>query len=164
MPIILPFRLKVPGVDEFRGLSAVSMSYRFHGLLRLEHQELTIEWGGSASVEVVGADGVRDDRLALPSEQLTVPVGWLYRAKLAGGWWRPRVEVQARLLDALAIVPSEEHGLVRFWYARSDGALARDFTAALSQSINEALTSGDAPRLPAADDASAVTPPDGYRE
>ena len=61
---ILPFRLKVAGKDEIRGFHAVSVSFRFHGALRLEGFMLTIEWGGIAEVQEVGALSIRDDRLA----------------------------------------------------------------------------------------------------
>ena len=135
MTYLLPFRLKVPGKDEFRGLHAVSTSFRFHGVLRLEGFVLTIEWGGIAQVQDVGALSIRDDRLALPNERITVPVNSLYPATLVGGWWRPRLTLQAKVLGALAIVPSEELNAVQFWYARSDRAAAIAMAAALSTAI-----------------------------
>jgi hypothetical protein len=138
MTCVLPFRLKVPGKDEFQGLHAVSISYRFHGVLRLEGALLAIEWQGAAQVQDVGALSVRDDRLALPDERLTVPVSHLYRATLAGGWWRPRLTLQAKVLRALAIVPSEDHGTVHLWYARRDRAAAIEMAAALNAAISAA--------------------------
>lgn len=152
MGYILPFKLKVPGTDEIRGLHAVSTSFRFHGMLRLEGAVLTIEWGGSAQVQDVGALSVRDDRLALPDERITVPVSHLYRATLAGGWWRPRLRIQAKVLGALAVVPSEEHNVVQFWYARSDGAAA----AALATALTAAIAAAPEPVLPP---VTPVTPP-----
>ena len=135
MKSILPFRLKLSGKDEFRGLHAISTSFRFQGFLRLEGHVLTIEWGGVAQVQNVGALSIRDDRLALPDECITVPVSHLYRATLAGGWWRPRLALQASELGALAVVPSEEHGTVQFWYARGDRTVALAMAAALSDAI-----------------------------
>ena len=135
MTYLLPFRLKVAGKDEFRGLHAVSTSFRFHGILRLEDLLLTIEWGGVAQVQDVGALTIRDDRLALPDERITVAVSHLYPPTLVGGWWRPRVTLQAKVLGALAIVPSEDLGRVQFWYARSDRAAAIALAAALRTAI-----------------------------
>jgi hypothetical protein len=147
MAYILPFRLKVPGKDEFRGLRAVSTSFRFHGALRLEHFVLTIEWGGVAQVQDVGALSIRDDRLALPDERIAVPVGHLYPPKLIGGWWRPRLALQAKALGALIIVPSEELGTVQFWYTRSDRAAAVTMAAALSTAIAAAPLAAIAPSV-----------------
>ena len=145
MTPILPFRLKVPGTDVFRGLHAVSTSFRFRGFLRLEGHALTIEWGGVAQVQDVGALTIRDDRLALPEERIIVPVSHLYRATLDGGWWRPRLTLQATELGALAMVPSEEHGMVRFWYARADRTVAIAMAAALSHAIAAASLPGTSP-------------------
>lgn len=163
MTVLLPFRLKVSGTDEFRGLHAVSTSYRFHGLLRLDGALLTIEWGGVAQVQNVGALSIRDDRMALPDERLTVPVGELYPATLVGGWWRPRLLLRTRVQGALAIVPSEDLGTVTCWYARSDRAAARDLASALRTAIAGTPRPGlvapePLPRL----EAAARTPPEGH--
>lgn len=141
-PLILPFRLKVAGSDVFKDFAAVSTSYRFHGMLRLADNELQIEWGGVAQVQAVGTADLRDDKIALPDEGIAVPVAALYRAKLAGGWWRPRLVLQARDMDALSLVPSEDHGTVNFFYARADGRQAHEMAVALSSAIDRALTLG----------------------
>jgi hypothetical protein len=138
MSFVLPFKLKVPGKDQFTGFNAVSTSFRFHGLLRLAADELTIEWSGEAQVQEVGALTVRDDRLPLPQEQIVVPVNRLFKATLAGGWWRPRLLVQARELGLLSMVPSETHGAVQFWYARAD----RDAALALASALQSGIASG----------------------
>lgn len=158
MTPILPFRLKVQGKDEFRGLHAVSTSFRFHGLLRLEGYVLTIEWGGVAQVQDVGALTIRADRLALPDERFTVPVSHLFRATLVGGWWRPRLTLQAKELGALAVVPSEEHGTVQCWYARGDRTLALAMAAALSDAIAAASLPAIASPAEPVIDESASTP------
>jgi hypothetical protein len=159
---VLPFRLKVPGKDEFRGLRAVSISYRFHGVMRLEGALLVIEWQGAAQVQDVGALSVRDDRLDLPDERLTIPVSHLYRVTLAGGWWRPRLTLQAKSLRALAMVPSEDHGTVHFWYARRDRAAAIEMEAAL----NAAIAAAPAIAPPGVPDTGETvsTPPGGFPE
>jgi hypothetical protein len=153
MSFVLPFKLKVPGKDQFTGLSAVSTSFRFQGLLRLEGNELTIEWSGEALVQEVGAHTVRDDRLPLPTEQILVPVSQLYGARLEGGWWRPRLRLQARQLAVLSVVPSEEHGAVEFWYARAD----RDAAVALASALTAGIGMGSRAHL----EGPAGTPPSG---
>lgn len=134
MTPVLPFRLKLPGTEEFSGLRAVSTSFRVHGLLSLEGNALTIQWGGAVQVQDVGLTSIKDEREVLPDEQVTIPVGLLYRATLAG-WWRPRLTLQVRKLGALAVVPSEEYDAVRFWYARSDRAAALAMAAAINDAI-----------------------------
>lgn len=131
----LPIRLKVSGKDEFDGLHALSTSFEFHGWLRLEGAALRIEWKGTARVQEVGPLSVSDERLPLPTEALVLPLVRLRRAELVGGWWRPRLAVSARDLEALALVPSEEQGTVHFWYARKEGKAAAEFAAALSSAI-----------------------------
>lgn len=159
MAVILPFKLKVGGKDEFRGLNAVSISYRFHGLLRLEAEMLEIQWGGVGQVQEVAPLSIRDNQLALPDERLNLPVGELFRASLVGGWWRPRLILQARQLGTLAIVPSEAFGRVQFWYARADRAMAREMLAALLRAMAAAPLPGSSqPRLP---EGSVSTPPNG---
>jgi hypothetical protein len=132
---LLPFRLKVPGVDEVRDFKAISRSYRFRGQLQVREQGLCIEWGGTARVQEADTIDVRDDQIHLPDESLDVPFTSLYRAQVLGGWWRPRLELQARELAALAIVPSSEAGLVRFWIAHRDRAVARQVAEQINAGV-----------------------------
>lgn len=104
MTPVLPFRLRLPGTEKFSGLRAVSTSFRVHGLLALERDALTIQWGGAVQVQDVGLTSIRDEREILPDERVTIPVGLLYRATLAGGRWRPRLTLQARELGALSAI------------------------------------------------------------
>lgn len=160
MTSTLRFKLKVAGTDEFRGVHAVSTSFRFHGLLRFDGTHLQIEWAGSARVQDVGALSIRDESLPLPMETLTLATDQLWGAELSGGWWRHRLEISAKDLDALAIVPSEDQGKVRFWYARRDRAVAIALAAALNGAIaRPTLASATPPALPY--DDSPRTPPGG---
>jgi hypothetical protein len=135
MTLTLAFLLKVPGSDEFRDFKAVSTSFRCEGLLTLEGDLLTIEWGGEARVQDVGLLSIEDERIRMPDEWLTVPVGELDRATLEGGWWRPRITLQERRRGALAGVPSESLGMLQCWIARRDRAQARAMVAALNDAI-----------------------------
>lgn len=134
MTLVLSFRLKLPGTETFSGLRAVSTSFRVHGILSLEIDAVTIQWGGAVQVQDVGFSGIKDEREVLPDERVSIPLALLHRATLAG-WWRPRLTLQARELGALAVVPSEEYGAVRFWYARSDRPAAISIAAAINGAI-----------------------------
>lgn len=161
MSSTLPFRLKVSGTDEFRGLRAVSTSFSFHGFLRLERYLLTIEWAGVARVQDVGALSIRDDRLPLPDESITLPVSQLYSAKLIGGWLRPRLAIRARRVGALAAVPSEDQGIVQFWLTRSERAAGKEMATAISLAIASAPAAVDPPSFFPSPDEAATTPPGG---
>jgi len=139
----LPFRLKVPGKDEIDGVGVTSMSFRVHGYLHLDQEMLVVEWGGTAHVQEVGALKIRDETEALPEERLAIHVADLLRAELVGGWFRPRLRIQARRIGALGSVPSERFGTVDFWYDR-----AERFTAIeLASALGEAIADAEAPAL-----------------
>lgn len=163
MPVELPFTLKVAGKDEYEGIRAVSTSFHFHGLLKLDGEVLRIEWKGHARVQDVELLSVRDEELPLPAETLIVPVARLRRAELLGGWWRPRLAISARDIHALSVVPSEDQGSVAFWYARRDGGLAAKIAIDLAQGIAAALEKGETGseivHLSDSTPARPVTPP-----
>jgi hypothetical protein len=135
MPPILPFRLKVPGTDRFENFEAVSTSFRFRGHLGFDGDLLIISWAGVARVQEVGILTVRDDQLPLPCEEITVPVSHLARAGLDGGWWRPRVRLQAKVSGTLSLIPSEAAGTVQFWLSRRDRRAAGALVAVLEEAI-----------------------------
>ena len=143
---VLPFRLKVPGKDEFVGVRVESTSFQFHGLARLDGALLNLEWAGTARVQGVDALSIRDDKLSLPAESLELPVDRLRTAEVLGRWWRLRLELSARELRALAIVPSEDSGVVRLWFRRRD----RQVAVALAADLTRAIAAP--PQLPAAGD------------
>lgn len=140
---MLSFRLKLPGTDKVSGLRAVSTSFRVHGLMFLEGGRLVIQWGGAVQVQDVSPMSVKDERELLPEERVSVPVSHLYRATLVGGWWRPRLTLEAKELGALAEVPTEEAGAAQFWYARGDRAAA----LAMAAGINAAIAAASQPLL-----------------
>jgi hypothetical protein len=135
---MLPFRLKVPGRDAIDGFEVSSTSFRIHGYLQVDGDMLIIEWGGTAHVQEVGATTVRDETEPLPDERLVVRAADLYRAELTGGWFRPRLRVQARRVGALSAVPSEKFGTVDFWYERSERFTAIEVARALNEAIEAA--------------------------
>lgn len=135
MDTVLPFRLRVSGSDRVRDFEAVSTSFRFAGTATLDGDVLRLAWTGHARVQEVGLLSVRDDELALPHEELAVPVSDLAGAALAGGWWRPRLELRGRDPSVLEIIPGEDDGLVQLWIARRDRNVARALQAALAHRL-----------------------------
>ena len=125
MTLTLRFTLKVPGSDEFRDFQAVSTSFRCEGLLTLEGDLLTLEWGGEARIQEVGLLSLADDKVTMPDDWITVSATELDRATLEGGWWRPRLTLLERRRGALSAVPSVAFGEVRCWIARRDRDQAR---------------------------------------
>ncbi len=156
---LLAFTLKVPGTDEFEGLSAVSVSYRISGLLELRPEVLVIQWSGEVLVEEVGL-AIREDREVLPAETIHVPLTELYRASLDGGWFRPRLTLEARDLRAFDGIPSGAHGKLPCRYARKDRFEAIAMAAAINSAITAArsIEAGDTPHLL---DTPVTTPPEG---
>lgn len=134
----LPFSLKVPGKDSITLTAISSTTFKFSGLLRLEGEVLYLEWEGSAQVEEVESLSVRDETVPLPEEELVLPLEELRSIALCGGWWRPRVELCARSLGALNIVPSEEGGRVALWIARRDRAAAAALVASATRALRSA--------------------------
>ena len=151
----LPFRLRMPGRrDEVSGLDltgssfkVTSTSFEVHGYLHVDGDVLVVEWGGTIQVQEVGAMSVRDETQPLPNERIEVPVADLYRAELVGGWFRPRLRVQARAVGVLSSVPTEKRGMVEFWYDRSERftaiEVARALTEAIAAAEEETVGGGD---------------------
>lgn len=125
----IPFTLKVPGKDDMTWSEIASTSYRFRGFLRLDADQLLLEWAGSAEVEEVSLAGVRTERIPLPTESLAVPLSEIRTLRLAGGWIRPHLEITGNNLDLLRYVPGEEGGRLRLWLARRDRGAARRLAA-----------------------------------
>jgi hypothetical protein len=156
----LPFRFKARKTTEIDGSNVTTTSFRVHGYLEVDGDRLIVEWGGTAQVRHVGATGIRDETKALPDERLAIPVADLYRAELTGGWFRPRLTVQARRVGALASIPSERFGVADFWYDRSERFTAIAVAQALTEAIEHAastLLDGESHFS----EGGASTPPDG---
>jgi len=126
--------------------------------MRFDGDTLHLEWSGTAATDEVEGVSVRSDIMALPAEAIAIPLERLRTVKLAGGWWRPRLEITGNDMVALAEVPSEEGGRVRFWLSRGDRALAAGLVSALRQAARgrPSLERGARPPLP-----QPHTPPGG---
>ncbi len=136
----LPFKLRVAARDNLAGDSVVSWTtFTCHGLMRFDGALLHIEWTGTAHTDEVEGVSVRSDVMALPRESTSIPLGRLQSVRLAGGWWRPRLELTGNDMTALAEVPSEEAGTVRFWIRHRDRGLAGTLVSAMRQAARVRL-------------------------
>jgi len=125
MSDVIAFTLKVSGKDQFRGVNAVSTSYRFHGRLRFDGVSLWIEWTGTYRVQEVGALTVRDEQASLPNESLMVPLARVLNVRFRGWWWRPHLELSGRDLAVFETVPGEDGGIARLTLPAKASALSR---------------------------------------
>jgi len=102
-----------------------------------------------AKVDEVQLFAIRNEVVPLPQEALEVPLDRLWSVELAGGWWRPYIELIGNDLDALRVVPGEDHGRLRC-------LIHRRHLVAAGRFVGEVLRRKAARTLPA-----ASTPPDG---
>ena len=137
MSDVIPFTLKVSGKDQFRGVNAISTSYRFHGRLRFDRVSLWIEWTGTYRVQEVGALTVRDDVAPLPNDSLMVPLARVLNVRFRGGWLRPRLELAGRDLAVFETVPGEDGGIARLWLSRQDREIAESLASRVNRAIAE---------------------------
>lgn len=145
----LPFTLRIPGKDNLTQESVISWTtFAFHGLMHFDGSALHLEWTGTAATDEVAGASVRSDTIALPPESVAIPLSRLRSVKLAGGWWRPRLEITGNDMTALAAVPGEEAGRVRFWISRGDRWRAGEMAAAMRLAAREQLSAtSDTDRL-----------------
>ena len=146
MTTVLPFRLKVKGESQVAAWHARSVSYRIHGIARLDERTLVLQWSGTASVSEVKGTAASDREEPLPVRTVELPIRRVAGLALLGGWWRPRVELRAADLESVADVPGARHGAVTLRIARRDRPLARERVANLEMQIADAaLEAADAP-------------------
>lgn len=131
MTYVLPFRLRVPSQDKHTLDEATSVTFKFRGLMRLEPGALYLEWTGTGKRESHGWIETETDVRTLPLESIELPLEQIRVIRFMGGWWWPRIVLSATTLDGLRVIPSEEDGVVRFYLARSDRALAEGLVAAV---------------------------------
>ncbi|UCG87748.1 MAG: hypothetical protein JSW71_04150 [Gemmatimonadota bacterium] len=135
MPAIepLPFRLRVPGEDviDFKGIQSVS--YRVEGLLHLVDDTLEFEWSATEKTERVSFAKIGTEVDRSPIGRLEVPAGWLAEVRLHSSWWRPRLVLRARRLDAFDGMPGAKPGAIVLRIRRRFREQAEAFVAAVEQ-------------------------------
>jgi len=143
---VLPFRLKTQGTDEVAPWHVRSLSYRLHGLARLESGALVLQWSGTAEVSEVKGTAVREYAEPMPVREVTLPVTQVASLTLHGRWWRPRVVLRVTDLAILAPVPGSDRGQVTLWIARRDWVLAGSLITGVEiEQADAALAAAEAP-------------------
>lgn len=132
----LPFTLRVRGHDAIEGLDVYSISVKVEGLAHWSDDAvLTVEWAETQHIDEVSFDRVRSDVVAQPPLAIDIPIDELAGAVVAGGWWRPRVELKGRYLDTFATLPGSRPGRAALWIRRRDRDRAKQLVAALVLAI-----------------------------
>jgi hypothetical protein len=152
---VLPFRLRPASETQVEPWHTKTVSYRIHGLVRIEAGALVLEWSGAAEVVETKGTGTRVKEETLPVRTINVPVTRVARLALEGRWWRWRVVLRATDLAALAEVPGARHGALTLWIARRDRALATELITTLEiQQADAALAAAEEPPPPLPPDTS----------
>lgn len=144
----VPFQVPLPGRDTI-GLDGIrSTTWRLHGLLHLDADVLVFEWSTVRHSERVSLTSVTVKDDVTPAELLDVPVAWIADAELRGAWWRPRLVLRGRRLDAFDGIPGAGPGTVSLPVRRRDRAIAAAMAAALAD-LRRLGSPSDRPVLPA---------------
>jgi hypothetical protein len=131
MTPVLPFTLRAASESEMAGTDLAWDAYRFHGVARIDGDELVLEWGGEIERSTMEGTSMSTTIDPVPTRRVRVPGGRLGTAELRGGWWRPRLEVVVADLDALAALPGSRQGRAVLRIARRDRGLALESAAGL---------------------------------
>lgn len=146
MTVALPFRLKATDESEVAAWYLRAVSYRLHGIARLEDGRLVIQWSGTSEVTEVKGTAARVREETLPVRSVALPITRITTVMLAGGWWRPRVVLRVADLSVLAAIPGAAHGALTLWIRRGDRALAQDLITGVEiQAADAALAAAEAP-------------------
>ena len=141
----LPFILK-RSKDAFGGASMTSTTETVHGLLRLDGDQLVIQWRLARHTERMGIGYSTDDEMEAVREEV-VPLGAVAGAYVRRRWWefwrRPRLVLKAADLRAFDEIVGED-GLRLSHPAEmvvglrgADRRLAEEFTAELTLAVAE---------------------------
>jgi hypothetical protein len=129
----LPFKLKIPGEDTIDWQGVRSISYRLDGLLSLSDDAVTLEWKARRHTEHVGIGGVKDVVDESPIGTMEISRALIARVRVVG-WFRPRLQMWARQIDAFEGIPSARPGMLSLRIRRPDRRLARAVAEALTPS------------------------------
>jgi hypothetical protein len=153
----LPFFLK-RSEDVIAGGSFISTSETVHGLLRLEGEQLVVQWRIARNTDHVGSE-IRTDREVTPVREVVIPLAALGGGRVRASWWpwsAGRIVLTAADLRAFEAVAGEtglrlEHPAeLVFRVRRADFDLAREFVGEIDMALaDRALQAAQEPgRLP----------------
>jgi hypothetical protein len=158
----LPFLLK-RGSQVFSGSGMTTTRETVHGLLRLENDQLRIQWRVGRKTEHLDSE-MRTDKEVEPVREIVVPLRGVAGAVVQRRWWDfllgPRLALTAADLSAFEGLAG--HGGLSLDHPaelvlrlrRSDRLAAEEFGAELALAIAEDAVSGAAGRPALADHAS----------
>ena len=152
----LPFTLR-RSTDEFTASSMTTTTESVHGLLRLEGEEVTVQWRLDRKTAYLGGTKHYTDEEIEKVREVTIPISALAGATVRRPWWRfwsgPRIVLVASDLQVLEAIAGEEGlGLAHpaklvLSVRRADALLAAEFAADLELAIAEsALARADEAR------------------
>lgn len=124
-PHAVPIWITKSETPEMTGVGTVTEEERAEGLLRLEPRSLVLDVELSATTTKVSGVGTKTETDELGGREIEIPFDDLVSATLRGGWWRPRIRLQASRLSALADLPGASKGVVEARVARRSRSDAR---------------------------------------
>lgn len=145
----LPVRLvgKVGESSVESGL-ARSVSLTLHGVLRLEGDQVILEWSGRRRVAEAGRGVARSVAEPVPVSRVVFPVASLGRVALRRHWWWwQRLVLRSADLAALQSVPTARSGQIVLEVARVDRHAAADLASRIELAVaDHALAVAEQPR------------------
>lgn len=138
----LPFFLK-RSEDVIAGGSFISTSETVHGLLRLEGEQLVVQWRIARNTDHVGSE-IRTDREVTPVREVVIPLAALGGGRVRASWWpwsAGRIVLTAADLRAFEAVAGEtglrlDHPAeLVFRVRRADLDLAREFVGEVDMAL-----------------------------
>lgn len=125
---MVPFTLKAPGKDEYGPSMYRSVTWRFHGIAKLDGNQLILEFAGEKLVDQVKGAEVKSWSETVEVRQVVLPVGKVGRIEVKG-WLRVRIELWATDLGLLDSVPGANQGRITLRIARRDRLEAQELAA-----------------------------------
>jgi hypothetical protein len=132
----LPVRLvgKV-GESSVRSGLARSVSLSLHGIVRLEGDQVILEWSGTRRVAEAGRGLARSAEEPVPVSRVVLPVASLGRVALRRHWWRRRLVLRSADLAAVQSVPTARSGEIVLDVSRADRHVAADLVSRIELAV-----------------------------
>ena len=170
----LPFTLRRSS-DAFSSSSMTTTTETTHGLLRLDGDDLVIQWRLARKTDLLGAAEMRTDEEFEPVKEVVVPLSGVAGALVRRRWWEwfsgPRIVLRASDLQAFEAVTGED-GMrlghpaeIVLKLRRSDILAAEEFAAELELAVAQLAVGGrsalDAMPAPGTDVPERLPAPEG---
>jgi len=147
----LPFTLRRSS-DALTSSSVTTTTETTHGLLRLEGDDLVIQWRLARKTERVGVTDISTDEAFDQVKEVVIPLSGVAGALVRRRWWEwfsgPRIVLRASDLQAFEAVTGEE-GMrlghpaeIILKLRRSDVLAAEEFAAELELAVAQRMVRG----------------------